>query len=705
MRTSSLHERIGQFLRSMNVRVLLFLSLLGGTLMARGQVLDPPSLRCINVSPAGDVTLTWVAPPDPNGIFSAYEIYHSTAAGGPFNMLATIPVYGQSSWFHPAAGANAGPQYYYMVTLSSSPPPNASVPGPVMASMFLTVNQSTPLGNAVVDWTLLSSPLPPTADPDQSVAMEHPLGIWSQVATVLAPQSVYEHVVSVCDDSLTFRVAVTDAIGCVSTSNLAGGTFQDVTPPSPPVMLTQSVDTATNQTVIDWAASPQGDTDGYIVVLITSGGNIVIDTVWGQNNTQYVWAGSDAGGGAESYTVAAFDTCYSGTPPSPNTSAAPVPSHTTMFTTIAYDKCGGDISVNWSPYVGFPVQAYQVFAQRDGGAVYLLGTYPAGVSSAPHDDVDPFIPYCYVVKAIEQGGTRTALSNKACRVTDYPTVPAWNYIRVATVAGEDHIQVIDSIDATAQVKRYRVERSVNGDPWQQVAALGPVPGPVLVYNDLDVVTAERSYTYRILVDDSCGNEVLVSNTANTILLQAEAGLDGFNRLRWNGYATWAGVVSGYTVLRAVGDGPFVAIAVTPPGQWSYDDNVEQLYTSNGRFCYQVEAIEAGNPALVNAVSVSNTVCAIQEEQVWIPNAFIAGGVNDSFKPVLAYADAKGYELTIFNRWGQAFWTTNDPQEAWDGTYNGQPVPQGVYGYYCSFLNGAGKREERRGTVTFIWGRE
>ncbi|HEY0978971.1 MAG TPA: gliding motility-associated C-terminal domain-containing protein, partial [Flavobacteriales bacterium] len=92
-------------------------------------------------------------------------------------------------------------------------------------------------------------------------------------------------------------------------------------------------------------------------------------------------------------------------------------------------------------------------------------------------------------------------------------------------------------------------------------------------------------------------------------------------------------------------------------------------------------------------------------QVWIPNAFIAGGRNHAFQPVLAYADAAEYELVIYNRWGQEIWRTNDPTLAWDGRVDGQFVPQGVYAYYCGFLNGAAKRIERRGTVTFLWAGE
>ena len=81
VRTSWLQVLIMSGLRSPSVlRSLLSLCMLSASGLS-AQVLDPPSLRCVSVSPAGDVILTWVIPPDPNAIFANYEIYHSSASG------------------------------------------------------------------------------------------------------------------------------------------------------------------------------------------------------------------------------------------------------------------------------------------------------------------------------------------------------------------------------------------------------------------------------------------------------------------------------------------------------------------------------------------------------------------------------------------------------------------------------------------------
>ncbi|MNJ91644.1 PKD domain protein [compost metagenome] len=70
--------------------------------------------------------------------------------------------------------------------------------------------------------------------------------------------------------------------------------------------------------------------------------------------------------------------------------------------------------------------------------------------------------------------------------------------------------------------------------------------------------------------------------------------------------------------------------------------------------------------------------------LFVPNSFIPGHAQ----PELREFSAKGsgiasWRFSVFNKWGQILWETTKldegrPAEAWDGTFNGQPLPQGVY---------------------------
>jgi gliding motility-associated-like protein len=35
-------------------------------------------------------------------------------------------------------------------------------------------------------------------------------------------------------------------------------------------------------------------------------------------------------------------------------------------------------------------------------------------------------------------------------------------------------------------------------------------------------------------------------------------------------------------------------------------------------------------------------------------------------------------LTIYNRWGETIWETNDPYAKWDGTFGGERIQTGMY---------------------------
>jgi len=37
-----------------------------------------------------------------------------------------------------------------------------------------------------------------------------------------------------------------------------------------------------------------------------------------------------------------------------------------------------------------------------------------------------------------------------------------------------------------------------------------------------------------------------------------------------------------------------------------------------------------------------------------------------------------FEMVIYDRWGKQLFFTTDINQGWDGSYNGEPVPQGSY---------------------------
>lgn len=66
--------------------------------------------------------------------------------------------------------------------------------------------------------------------------------------------------------------------------------------------------------------------------------------------------------------------------------------------------------------------------------------------------------------------------------------------------------------------------------------------------------------------------------------------------------------------------------------------------------------------------------------IYAPNTFTPDGdeFNQNWRIYILGIDIYQFELLIYNRWGELIWENHDPEEAWDGTYNGLAVPEGTY---------------------------
>ena len=73
-------------------------------------------------------------------------------------MISAVTIAGQTGYTDAAAGANSGARYYYLTTVSTSAAPNMSISSDTLATLFLQVTQSVPLGSAVLDWNLQHTP-------------------------------------------------------------------------------------------------------------------------------------------------------------------------------------------------------------------------------------------------------------------------------------------------------------------------------------------------------------------------------------------------------------------------------------------------------------------------------------------------------------------------------------------------------------------
>jgi gliding motility-associated-like protein len=101
------------------------------------------------------------------------------------------------------------------------------------------------------------------------------------------------------------------------------------------------------------------------------------------------------------------------------------------------------------------------------------------------------------------------------------------------------------------------------------------------------------------------------------------------------------------------------------------------------------------------VSDSMDVIVSLDSYIDMPNAFSPGSnPNSELKPVHRGAVTLNY-FRVFNRWGVKMFETSDINKGWNGTYNGQPQPMGVYVYIVEAVTPSGRKFYKQGNITLI----
>lgn len=101
------------------------------------------------------------------------------------------------------------------------------------------------------------------------------------------------------------------------------------------------------------------------------------------------------------------------------------------------------------------------------------------------------------------------------------------------------------------------------------------------------------------------------------------------------------------------------------------------------------------------LSAGFTVVVLKDALLYVPTAFTPNrdGRNDGFGPVGKVPD--GYELQVFNRWGQLLFKSNSVNQRWNGTVNGTPQDPGVFIYLIRYKNVNNVTQQHKGTFVLI----
>ena len=72
-----------------------------------------------------------------------------------------------------------------------------------------------------------------------------------------------------------------------------------------------------------------------------------------------------------------------------------------------------------------------------------------------------------------------------------------------------------------------------------------------------------------------------------------------------------------------------------------------------------------------------------KSEIFIPNSFTPNTDSDNDSFIIVGTNIVSFEISIFSRWGELIFKSNNIKESWNGKYKNKVVPKGVYTYVVS----------------------
>lgn len=123
----------------------------------------------------------------------------------------------------------------------------------------------------------------------------------------------------------------------------------------------------------------------------------------------------------------------------------------------------------------------------------------------------------------------------------------------------------------------------------------------------------------------------------------------------------------------------------------------------GDVTYEVEITQNGCTSIIPiTLRVLDPLCDF--EHIYIPNAFTPNRDtrNDVMRVRTNFADdITEFRWIIYDRWGQEVYNSDDINESWDGTIEGDDLEPDVYGYWIRMVCPTGDEFIKQGNITIL----
>ncbi len=159
------------------------------------------------------------------------------------------------------------------------------------------------------------------------------------------------------------------------------------------------------------------------------------------------------------------------------------------------------------------------------------------------------------------------------------------------------------------------------------------------------------------------------------------------------------------------DNPVVTLTDASPYSvrrvWHFEDGVAEEYTSPCSHNFGEVSSDSSAVTLVayNDLDCSDTLnfkLPVTQFTFFAPNAFTPERPDNNTFSIYTANAQENFSVYIYDRMGRQVYTSQDLHFAWDGTYEGQKLPQGSYTYVIRYRRpGTEDIVTQKGTVTLI----
>ena len=569
-----------------------------------GNVINHPELRCASVLPNGQVQLTWVNPtPTTWDDFNQYNIWRNTGAG--FVLIDSVETNSITGYLDATANGNAGSISYYLQTKSGctgQTDPSAiggSAIGNTLRTIFLVVSGGNTV-TATLNWNAVSNPLLATASGTYTIEREYPggSGNWSTAGTT--SQTTWQEPLTLCIDSVNYRVSTGDAQGCTSMSNVDGEIFVDHHIPAPPSTRCASVQVNGNVD-LSWVVptdTGQGFANYMIYRAASAGGPYtLLTTITNYATSSFTDNTVNAQSGSYYYYITTQTSCGGETSPGSDT-----------LKTIKVDvfNNNGVAVITWNPLhnpeLATATQTYTVIKEYPAGVWNTIGT-----TTAPVYQWFDTINVCSAVinYRVETGDaigciSRSSIDGDLFRDVTRPDVALLDTVSLDPL-NPSQVSVSWLPSPSGDVVGYIVYH-FNGASWDSIGGLNSATASYFLHNNPAAALASQRYS--IAAFDSCGNVSNIGVSHNTLFITAKLDIcRSAIDVRWNPYINMVGGVNQYNIYMSENGGPYSYLASVPGTSVTYSHTT---LNNGSEYCYFVQA--QGNT--VSRTASSNTACEI-----------------------------------------------------------------------------------------------